>query len=85
VEEAQTWETYGMRAGCSSLASGFGYGSGGGGAGSSSSNFKRRRWYLGIQSKKDPGHVMSEVFRALRDGGFVRTPARLPFLAGCSH
>jgi len=26
---------------------------------------KRRRWYLGIQSKKDPGHVMNEVYRAL--------------------
>ena len=22
---------------------------------------KRRRWYLGIQSKKDPAHVMTEV------------------------
>eukprot|EP00903_Cladosiphon_okamuranus_P009268 g8843.t2 len=26
---------------------------------------KRRRWYLGIQSKKDPAHVMTEVYRAL--------------------
>ncbi|CAK4076612.1 unnamed protein product [Aphanomyces euteiches] len=26
---------------------------------------KRRRWYLGIQSKKEPGHVMSEVYKAL--------------------
>jgi serine/threonine protein kinase len=32
-------------------------------------NARRRRWYLGIQSKKDPLHVMSEVFRALRDAG----------------
>lgn len=22
---------------------------------------KRRKWYLGIQSKKDPAHVMTEV------------------------
>ena len=27
---------------------------------------RQRRWYLGIQSKKDPAHVMAEVFRALR-------------------
>ena len=26
---------------------------------------RRRRWYLGIQSKKDPGHVMTEVLHAL--------------------
>lgn len=26
---------------------------------------KRRRWYLGIQSKKDPGHVMTEVYKAM--------------------
>lgn len=26
---------------------------------------KRRRWYLGIQSKKDPAHVMTEVHKAL--------------------
>lgn len=25
---------------------------------------KRRRWYLGIQSKKDPAHVMTEVSKA---------------------
>lgn len=24
-----------------------------------------RRWYLGIQSKKDPGHVMTEVYKAM--------------------
>ena len=23
------------------------------------------RWYLGIQSKKDPGHVMTEVYKAM--------------------
>lgn len=28
--------------------------------------------YLGIQSKKDPAHVMSEVFRALLEGNLVR-------------
>eukprot|EP00940_MAST-03C_sp_MAST-3C-sp2_P000176 g176.t1 len=28
--------------------------------------FRRRRWYLGIQSKKSPGHVMEEIFRVLR-------------------
>lgn len=33
-------------------------------------NARRRRWYLGIQSKKEPSHVMNEVFRALRDAGF---------------
>lgn len=26
---------------------------------------KRRRWYLGIQSKKEPGHVMTEVYKAM--------------------
>ncbi|CAB9500160.1 activated protein kinase catalytic subunit alpha-1 [Seminavis robusta] len=26
---------------------------------------RTRRWYLGIQSKKDPGHVMNEVYKAL--------------------
>ena len=25
----------------------------------------RRRWYLGIQSKKDPAHVMTEVYKAM--------------------
>jgi hypothetical protein len=30
-----------------------------------SSASKRRRWYLGIQSKKDPSHVMTEVYKAL--------------------
>ena len=24
------------------------------------------RWYLGIQSKKDPGHVMTEVYKAMQ-------------------
>ena len=33
---------------------------------SAGANSRRaRRWYLGIQSKKDPAHVMSEVYRAL--------------------
>ena len=31
---------------------------------------RRRRWYLGIQSKKEPAHVVYEVFRALRGAGF---------------
>lgn len=35
-----------------------------------SSGMKKRRWYLGIQSKKDPAHVMTEVFRALHQGYF---------------
>ena len=26
---------------------------------------RTRRWYLGIQSKKDPAHVMTEVYKAL--------------------
>ncbi|KAA0150884.1 hypothetical protein FNF29_04998 [Cafeteria roenbergensis] len=30
----------------------------------------RRRWYVGIQSRKQPVRVMSEVMRALRDSGF---------------
>jgi len=30
-----------------------------------SSGARRRRWYLGIQSKKDPAHVMTEVYKAL--------------------
>jgi hypothetical protein len=29
-------------------------------------NGVKRRWYLGIQSKKDPGLVMNEVYSALR-------------------
>ena len=29
------------------------------------SSSKRRRWYLGIQSKKDPGHIMTEVYKAM--------------------
>mmetsp|Transcript_16290 Transcript_16290/g.22954 ORF Transcript_16290/g.22954 Transcript_16290/m.22954 type:complete len:688 (-) Transcript_16290:185-2248(-) len=28
-------------------------------------NRRNRRWYLGIQSKKDPAHVMTEVYKAL--------------------
>ena len=27
---------------------------------------RRRRWYLGIQSKKDPAHVMNEVYKAMQ-------------------
>lgn len=27
---------------------------------------RRRRWYLGIQSKKDPAHVMTEVYKAIQ-------------------
>lgn len=27
---------------------------------------RKRRWYLGIQSKKDPAHVMTEVFKAMQ-------------------
>lgn len=30
----------------------------------------RRRWYLGIQSKKEPSHVMMEVYRVLQILGF---------------
>ena len=32
---------------------------------------RKRRWYLGIQSKKDPGHVMIEVLRALQELEFT--------------
>mmetsp|Transcript_19293 Transcript_19293/g.29721 ORF Transcript_19293/g.29721 Transcript_19293/m.29721 type:complete len:521 (-) Transcript_19293:626-2188(-) len=28
-------------------------------------NRRNRRWYLGIQSKKDPAHIMMEVYKAL--------------------
>ena len=31
----------------------------------STTGARRRRWYLGIQSKKDPAHVMNEVYKAL--------------------
>jgi 5'-AMP-activated protein kinase catalytic alpha subunit len=34
--------------------------------GQRSSGQRRRRWYLGIQSKKDPAHVMTEVYCALQ-------------------
>ena len=33
--------------------------------GQTSTGARRRRWYLGIQSKKDPAHVMNEVYKAL--------------------
>jgi 5'-AMP-activated protein kinase catalytic alpha subunit len=46
--------------------------SGAGGAGaprgadaSKDASARRRRWFLGIQSKKDPAHVMTEVYKAL--------------------
>ncbi|CAN0148788.1 unnamed protein product, partial [Ectocarpus sp. 13 AM-2016] len=39
--------------------------SGGTGGAAAGAPMKRRRWYLGIQSKKDPAHVMTEVYRAL--------------------
>ncbi len=29
------------------------------------------RWYLGIQSKKDPAHVMTEVYKAMQALGCV--------------
>ena len=29
-------------------------------------SLRRRRWYLGIQSKKDPAHVMTEVYKAMQ-------------------
>jgi len=35
---------------------------------------KKRRWYLGIQSKKDPAHVMNEVHKALLSLGCVWYP-----------
>jgi len=34
-------------------------------AGSPANQGRRRRWYLGIQSKKEPAHVMTEVYKAL--------------------
>ena len=75
------WETYGLPVVAPGVpvsssrgfggSLGYGYGSGGNGAGSSNAQFSRRRWYLGIQSKKEPAHIMLEVYRALREGGFV--------------
>ena len=35
---------------------------------------RRRRWFLGIQSKKDPAHVMTEVYKALLALGCVWHP-----------
>jgi len=35
-------------------------------ADSKDASSKRRRWYLGIQSKKDPAHVMTEVYKAMQ-------------------
>lgn len=35
---------------------------------------RRRRWFLGIQSKKDPAHVMTEVYRALLSLGCLWHP-----------
>jgi len=39
-------------------------------AGAAISNARRRRWYLGIQSKKDPPVVMGEVFKSMKNAGF---------------
>jgi len=39
---------------------------GGSAATASDSPARRRRWYLGIQSKKDPAHVMTEVYKAMQ-------------------
>eukprot|EP01138_Halocafeteria_seosinensis_P000460 gb/GECG01000474.1/.p1 GENE.gb/GECG01000474.1/~~gb/GECG01000474.1/.p1 ORF type:complete len:709 (+),score=87.39 gb/GECG01000474.1/:1-2127(+) len=39
--------------------------------GGATQKLQRRKWYLGLQSKKDPIHVMSEVYRALKDAGFL--------------
>lgn len=36
-----------------------------GGIGGTQPPTRRRRWYLGIQSKKDPSHVMTEVYKAM--------------------
>lgn len=35
---------------------------------------RRRRWFLGIQSKKDPAHVMTEVYKALQSLGCIWYP-----------
>jgi hypothetical protein len=32
------------------------------------------RWYLGVHSRRPPGQIMSEVYRALRMLKFVRDP-----------
>jgi 5'-AMP-activated protein kinase catalytic alpha subunit len=37
-------------------------------------SMRRRRWYLGIQSKKDPAQVMTEVYQALLALGCVWHP-----------
>jgi 5'-AMP-activated protein kinase catalytic alpha subunit len=39
-------------------------------AGSDTGAPRRRRWFLGIQSKREPSHVMGEVYRGLKAGQF---------------
>jgi 5'-AMP-activated protein kinase catalytic alpha subunit len=39
-------------------------------AAAAANGVRRHRWYLGIQTKKEPSHVMSEVFKALVSVGF---------------
>lgn len=53
-------------------------------AAAAAANARRRRWYLGIQSKKDPSHVMGEVFRALKDAGF-EWKAMGPYRVRCRY
>ncbi len=40
------------------------------GGDTSSSGPRRRRWFLGIQSKREPSHVMGEVYKGLHSGQF---------------
>lgn len=49
----------------SSRGAGVGVGVGVGGGGGGGGIGKRRRWYLGIQSKKEAAHVMTEVWHKL--------------------
>lgn len=49
---------------------------------SASQKSQRRKWYLGLQSKKDPMQVMGEVYRALRDAGFVSSTLSILLCSG---
>ena len=52
-------------AGAGPMSAGTGDAGGAAAAASGATSARRRRWYLGIQSKKEPAHVMTEVYKAL--------------------
>ena len=51
--------------GAGPMSAGTGNAVGAAAAASGATSARRRRWYLGIQSKKEPAHVMTEVYKAL--------------------